>query len=89
MHHTFKDSNPLIASAEATDSEPKVKQSKWCHFVTSNPRASLLNKPNLRAFESIASEHFLHEERFDFAYSATILVEGEEERGIGGFWKQK
>ena len=73
---TFKDSNPLISSAEASDSEPKEKQPKWCHLVMSKARASRVTKPNLRVFESMVLEHFLQAERFDFAYSATILVEG-------------
>lgn len=72
---TLRDENPLIASAEETETlSRKGKQFKWCHLVMSNPRGSLLTKPNLIALEAITFEHFLHEERPDFAYSATIFT---------------
>lgn len=63
------------------------KQPKWCHLVISNPRESLVTKPNLRALAEITWEHFLHDDRFDLAYSATILAL--EEGGIAESWKQK
>lgn len=44
----------------------------------SNPRGSLLNKPSLRELEAMAFEHFLHDERPDLAYSATILIEARD-----------
>lgn len=56
-----------------------MKQAKWCHLVMSKPRASRETKPSLRALASMVFEHFLHDDRLDLAYSATILVEG----GIG------
>lgn len=40
----------------------------------SNPRGSLLTIPNLGAPEAIDFEHFLHNDRPDFAYSTTIFA---------------
>lgn len=40
----------------------------------SNPPGPLLINPNLRVFEAIDFEHALQEDRFDFAYSATIGI---------------
>jgi len=68
---TFNDENPVILSIEEWEGGT-VKQVRWCHLVTSKPLLlSLVTKPNLRVLDCIASEHFLHVERFDFAYSAT------------------
>ena len=72
---TFRESKPLMSWAEATESEPKAKQAKWCHLVMAKPRASRVTKPSLRALAPMASEHFLHDDRPDFAYSATTLAE--------------
>ena len=78
---TFKEENPLIASSgearRESESEGKGKQSRWCHLMTSNPPLPLATVPSLNAFDSIVLEHALHDDRFDFAYSATI-----DERGI-------
>lgn len=46
----------------------------------SKPRESLLTSPNRATPLSIVWEHFLHEDRFDFAYSTTTF----EEEGEGG-----
>lgn len=51
-------------------------------MVMSNPRGSLLTKPNRRALAAMAFEHFLHDDRPDLAYSATnftAAVDGDDD----------
>lgn len=84
-NQTFKRENPLIASVELIEFESKGKQFMWCQLVKSKPRESLLTSPNLTAFLSIVLKHFLHEERFDLAYSTTVF----EEVGIATPEKQQ
>lgn len=76
---TFKPGNPLISSTESI--EPKSKQPGWCHLDMSKPRESLLTAPTLTTSLTIAPEHFLQEDRPDFAYSTTVFGGG----AIAGF----
>lgn len=81
-----------MESAESMGSETIGKQSTWCHFVMSNPRESLVTEPNLKALAAIVLEHFLHDDLFDFAYSATTLGGicggGGADDGACFIWKQ-
>lgn len=79
---TLSAGNPLMDSNEPTESEFNGKHCKWCHFVISNPRESLLTEPSLKAPAAMALEHCLHDDLPDFAYSTTIFDEEEEGNGF-------
>lgn len=81
---TSKEEKPLIAWREGGEWEDRGKQWRWCHLTASNGPLPLETRPNLRVLASMALEHALHDDRFDFAYSAIIQSSGAIWSG-GGF----
>lgn len=77
--YTLSAGNPLMDSGEPTESEFKGKHCKWCHFVISKPRESLVTEPSLKAPATMALEHCLHDDLPDFAYSTTIFDEEDDD----------